>query len=95
MNVVRLTPRDLYRLRRARLVAQRAALRAQYAQQQLEELALEMERSYGLLATDGVLDVQTGRIQVRETGLDDHQPSSHTNPNTEEEVARGPAHHAY
>ena len=70
-------------MRRIRLNVQRAALRAQYAQQQMEELVLELERSYGTLTTDTVLDIQTGRIQLREN----------TSNGTEvrEEAATGPA----
>lgn len=59
---MRLTPRDLYQLRRARLLAQRAALRAQFAQQQLQELSLDLERRYGLLTREAVLDMETGVI---------------------------------
>ena len=80
---MKISTRDLYRLRRIRLVAQRSALRAQYAQQQLEELVLELERSYGTLTKDTVMDIQTGRIQFREgasNGLE-----------AREEVAHGPA----
>ena len=44
-------------------------LRAQYAQQQLDELALELERQYGLLGLDVRIDVQTGKVQAnRQTG---------------------------
>ena len=85
-NTLQLTSRDLYRLRRTRLVAQRAALRVQYAQQQLEELVLELERSYGTLTKDTVMDIQTGKIQISEgvsNGLE-----------TREEVAHEPADNA-
>lgn len=85
-NTLQLTSRDLYRLRRTRLVAQRAALRAQYAQQQLEELVLELERSYGTLTKDTVMDIQTGKIQVREGAANGLE--------TREEVAHGPADNA-
>ena len=83
---MQLTSRDLYRLRRMRLMVQRATLRAQYAQQQFEELMLELERSYGILTKDTVMDIQTGKIQVREgasNGLE-----------AREEVAHGPADNA-
>lgn len=59
---MQLMPRDLYRLRRTHLMSRRAALRAQYAQQQFDELSLEMERRYGLLTRDAVLDMKTGVI---------------------------------
>ena len=61
---MQLTPRDLYRLRRAHLMARRAALRAQHAQQQLDEMSLEMERRYGLLTREAVLDLKTGAVTV-------------------------------
>ena len=83
---MQLTSRDLYRLRRTRLVAQRVALRAQYAQQQLEELVLELERSYGTLTKDTVMDIQAGRIQFREGASNCLE--------AREEVAHGPADNA-
>ena len=61
---MQLTSRDLYRLRRAHLLAQRATLRAQFAQHQLQELSLDLERRYGLLTRQAVLDVQTGTITL-------------------------------
>lgn len=59
---VELSPRDLYRFRRASLHAQRAALKAQSAQQALGELALELERRYNLLGQDARIDMHTGEI---------------------------------
>ncbi len=79
MSDVQLTARDLYRLRKARLLAQRAALRAQWAQHQFQELSLEMERRYDLLAKDAVLDVQTGGVTVASVE------------GQSKEVSRGPA----
>ncbi len=58
----RLSVRDLWRLRRAHLAAQRARLRLQDAEQSLRELALELERRYGLLGTAAALDIHTGLI---------------------------------
>ena len=84
---MQITPRDLYRLRHARLLAQRAALRAQFAQQQLQELSLDLERRYGLLTREAVLDIQTGAIT-------DPQRHTATVPDTREEATRGPADHA-
>lgn len=63
---MRLAARDLYRLRRASLETQRILLRAQSAQQALGELTLELERKYGLLGTDAMVDIHTGKIQVRQ-----------------------------
>lgn len=57
-----LSPRDLYRLRQARLRLERAVLRARLMHQLLEEVTLELERRYGLLAADHWLDPRTGRV---------------------------------
>ncbi len=57
-----LSPRDLYRLRQTRLRLERAVLRARLMHQLLEEVTLELERRYGLLATDHWLDPRTGRV---------------------------------
>lgn len=59
----KLSPRDLYRLRRAIATAQRAHLRAQMAQQAVRELVLELERRYALLGRDLYLDIHTGDIR--------------------------------
>ena len=59
---MQLTPRDLYRLRRVRLSVQRATLRAQMAQQELQEITLDLEQRYGLLVKAVQLDMQTGAI---------------------------------
>ncbi len=61
---MKLATRDLYRLRKANLEAQRALLRAQAAQQTLKEITLELERRYGLLGRDATVDVHTGKIQL-------------------------------
>ena len=91
---MQITPRDLYRLRHARLLAQRAALRAQFAHQQLQELSLEMERRYGLLTREAVLDVQTGIVTTALAATNGSQAHTPADPNEREEVTRGPAHHA-
>ena len=91
---MQLAPRDLYRLRRARLLAQRAALRAQFAQHQLQELSLEIKRRYGLLSTEAVLDVQTGMITPVSPGSNGSQPHKAPDPDAKEEVTGGPAHNA-
>ncbi len=49
---MRMSPQDLYRLRRASLEVQRSALRAQLAHQALQELVLEVQRRYGLLGNE-------------------------------------------
>ncbi len=92
---MQLTPRDLYLLRRSRLMAQRMTLRAQHAQQQMEELSLELERRYGLLARDAVLDMKTGVVTVSAipTCRENGQAQSSLPPGGAEEVTRGPANH--
>lgn len=77
-NGKQLSSRDLYRLRHSYLMAQRAGLRAQYAQHQLLELTLELERRYGLLTCDVVLDIRTGAIS--ETSADSTQPDETAKP---------------
>ena len=81
-STVQLTPRDLYRLRRARLSVQRATLRAQMAQQELQEITLELERRYGLLGKAAQLDMQTGAITEASTN------------GATKEVSSGPANDA-
>jgi hypothetical protein len=61
-GAARLSVRDLWRLRRAHLAAQRARLRLQDAEQSLRELALELEHRYRLLGSDTALDIHTGLI---------------------------------
>ncbi len=91
---MQLIPRDLYRLRRAHLMSRRAVLRAQYAQQQLDELSLEMERRYGLLTRDAALDMKTGAITVSVANSGNDPAGSQLQRGGVEEVAHGPADHA-
>ena len=72
-NGIQLSSRDLYRLRHSYLMAQRAVLRTQYAQLQLQELTLELERRYGLLTCDVALDIRPGAIT--ETSADSTKPN--------------------
>ena len=62
----------LYHLRHAQLVAQRAVLKAQQAEQTLREMLLELEHQYGLLGTDAVIDIHTG--EVVESSSDGSRP---------------------
>lgn len=55
---------DLYRLRHTQLATQRAALRAQQADQALRELVLDMESRYGLLGTSASIDIHTGEVRT-------------------------------
>ena len=91
---MQITPSDLYRLRRAHLMAQRAALRAQYAQQQLQELTLDLERRYGLLTKDAVMELQTGIITLPPAGANGNQAHAIAGPEPRKEITRGPADHA-
>ncbi len=69
MNESHLTLRDLYRLRHSYLLVQRAAFRAQHTQLKLQCQLLELERRYGLLTRQAVLDIQTGAItEAQENG---------------------------
>lgn len=61
---MKLSARDLYCLRHTHLATQRAALKAQQAEQTFRELLLEMEHRYGLLGTNASIDVHTGEVQA-------------------------------
>lgn len=84
---MRISPRDLYRLRRAHLEARNAVLRLEMARHRLGELLLEMERRYGLLGSRGTIDIHTGEVRVPSTEAqppapkesDDH-PERHPQP---------------
>ena len=88
---MQLTPRDLYRLRRARLSLQRATLRAQMAQQELQEPTLDLERRYGLLAKVAQLDMQTGVITLDKGAANGHAPLLNS---AQEAATHGPSNHA-
>ena len=60
---VKVSTTDLYRLRHTQQAAQRAALKAQQAEQAFRELLLELEYQYGLLGTNAVIDIHTGEIE--------------------------------
>ena len=90
-NTVQLTPRDLYRLRRARLSLQRATLRAQMAQQELQETTLDLERRYGLLVKVAQLDMQTGVITLDEGAANGYAPLLNS---AQEAATHGPSNHA-
>jgi len=53
---------ELYRARRAQLEAERQGLLAHLAQNRARFLLLEMERKYGVIATESTLDIHTGVI---------------------------------
>ncbi len=88
---MQLTPRDLYRLRRARLSLQRATLRAQMAQQELQETTLDLERRYGLLVKVAQLDMQTGVITFDEGATNGRAPLLNS---AQEAASHGPTNHA-
>ena len=83
-----MNPKDLYRLRRMQLYAQRSGLLAQFAQQRLQELTLELERRYGLLAREATLNTRTGEIAIASDG------GLAGSPDTQQEVDRGFANDA-
>ena len=58
-----LEPEDRYHLRKAQMDADRKALDAQKAQQELERLLLELEHQYGLLAEGRSIDPRAAAIQ--------------------------------
>ncbi len=53
---------DRYHLRKAQMDADKKALEAQKAQQELERLVLELEHKYGLMADGSTLDPRTAAI---------------------------------
>ncbi len=73
---MRITPRDLYLLRKTGLQMRRDVLRAQQAERRYQELLLHLERKYGLLdaGTGGVIDPQTGEVRVEGIGVKGHEP---------------------
>ena len=62
MSEQRVTAEDLYALRWQMLQAERSALTARQADLELRECLLDIEKRYGILATDSELNVQTGLI---------------------------------
>jgi len=58
-----LSPEDRYLLRKAQMDADKKALEAQKAQQELERLVLEMEHKYHLLDTGQTVDPITATIE--------------------------------
>ena len=58
-----LSPEDHYQLRKAQMDADKKALEAQKARQELERLVLELEHRYNLLATRQTIDPKTAAIE--------------------------------
>ncbi len=54
---------DRYQLRKVQMDADRRALEAKKAQQELERLVLELEHKYGLIADGRTIDPRTATIQ--------------------------------
>ncbi|MBI2171761.1 MAG: hypothetical protein HYU30_07050 [Chloroflexi bacterium] len=90
---MRMKSRDLYRLRRMQLYAQRCWLQAQMAQQRLQECTLELERRYDLLAREATLNVHTGEITLSTMG-EAAGVAPGKGPLDSKEVSNGPAHDA-
>ena len=63
MSANRISPKELYLLRRAQLEAERKALAADLARQAVKEFLLNLERKYGLLGKEGYVDIHTGSIK--------------------------------
>ena len=61
--MLELTPEDRYQLRKAQMDADKRALEAQKAQQELERLTLELEHRYGLLADGRTIDPRAATVQ--------------------------------
>ena len=59
---MRVSAEALYQLRKARLEAERKQLLAGLAENKAKSLLLEMERRYGLLASEATLDIHSGQI---------------------------------
>jgi hypothetical protein len=104
---MRMKPKDLYRLRRMQLHAQRQTLQAQMAHHRLQEFTLELERQYDLLAREATLNVHTGEITLPTAGeVGEGGPSGASlkaiapsigiggGPMNGKEVSYGPAHDA-
>ena len=62
----RLTPEECYLLRFQMLESERLALEAKQADREVRRYLLDIERKYGLLATNSMLNVQTGEIAEKE-----------------------------
>ena len=54
---------DRYQLRKVQMDADRRALEAKKAQQELDRLVLELEHKYGLIADGRTIDPRTATIQ--------------------------------
>ena len=67
-----LHPDDKYQLMKAQMDADRRALEARKAQQDLERLVLELEHRYGLIADDRSIDPRSASV----SGPAADQPSS-------------------
>ncbi len=63
MDVNKISPKELYLLRRAQLQAERKMLVAHLAQQAVREFLLNLERKYGLLGKEGYLDIHSGSVK--------------------------------
>ena len=59
---MRAAAEDLYQLRKAKLDAERLQLLAGLAENRAKSLLLDIERRYGLLATEATLDIHSGQI---------------------------------
>jgi hypothetical protein len=63
---MKLTPDEIYRLRKTVLDARRKALEAQLLDLEVGLQNLELEQKYGLLDKDATINVDNGEITIRE-----------------------------
>ena len=71
MGEQRLTLEELYLLRFEILEAERLSLEARQADHRMRRCLLDLERKYGLLATNSMLNVQTGEIANKQERVPD------------------------
>ncbi|MBI4300610.1 MAG: hypothetical protein HY677_05700 [Chloroflexi bacterium] len=71
---MRVTAKELYGVRRARIEAERRALLARLAEISVQEHTLELELKYGLLTGESALDLLTGQIGPARRGSSQQSP---------------------
>ena len=57
------SPEDQYQLRRVQMIANKKALEAQRAQQELDRLVLDLEHKYAMLAAGRTVEAGSGIVQ--------------------------------
>ena len=59
---MKLSDKDLYRLRKAQLAAEKRTLAAEQAEQAYRELLLDIHHEYGVIGKAVAIDLETGEI---------------------------------